>query len=443
TLEKTSSPRKRSINPIAIIGALFFIFGFVTWLNSVLIPYLEIACELNKFQSYFVTFAFYMAYLVMAPLSTATLRRFGFKNGMGVGLLIMAFGALLFIPAAFSRTYFLFLTGLFIMGSGLAILQTASNPYITIVGPIESAVKRMSIMGICNKLAGALAPIMLGLFLKLDDTDHLLARINSLSASAKAAALDEMAMRVIPPYIAIIVVLLVLAYLIFKSGLPEIDTNAEDDHSAVQAIGKKSVFQFPHVILGVFTLFLYVGVEVMAGDTIISYGLSQGIPFATAKFFTTGTLVAMVIGYIIGTFAVPRYISQQNVLKVSALLGLALTISAVFTDGYVSVGSVALLGLANSLMWPAIWPLTLAGLGRYTKAASSLLIMGISGGAIIPLIYGAIIDHQVRQFVSAGVAKVMATADASQQAYLIMLPCYLVIFYYAVKGHRLGRATKG
>jgi len=433
---------KRNISPIAIIGALFFIFGFITWLNSVLIPYLEIACELNKFQSYFVTFAFYMAYLVMAPLSAATLRRFGFKNGMGVGLLIMAFGALLFIPAAFSRMYFLFLTGLFVMGSGLAILQTASNPYITIVGPIESAVKRMSIMGICNKLAGALAPIILGLFLKLDDTDHLLARINSLSATAKATALDEMAMRVIPPYIAIIVVLLVLAYLIFKSGLPEIDTNA-DNHTTVQAVGKKSVFQFPHVILGVFTLFLYVGVEVMAGDTIISYGLSQGVPFATAKLFTTGTLVAMVVGYIIGTFAVPRYISQENVLKVSALLGIGLTISVVSTEGYLSVGSVALLGLANSLMWPAIWPLTLAGLGRYTKAASSLLIMGISGGALIPLIYGAIIDHQVQQSMSAGVAKVMATANASQQAYLIMLPCYFVIFYYAIKGHRLGRVRKG
>jgi len=420
---------------------LFFIFGFVTWLNSVLIPYLEIACELNKFQSYFVTFAFYMAYLVMAPLSTATLRRFGFKNGMAVGLLIMAFGALLFIPAAYSRTYFLFLAGLFIMGSGLAILQTASNPYVTIVGPIESAVKRMSIMGICNKLAGALAPIILGLFLQLDDTDHLLARINSLSATAKAAALDEMAMRVVPPYTGIIILLLVLAYLIFKSGLPEIDPDADGDQPADQSAGKGSVFQFPHVLLGVFTLFLYVGVEVMAGDTIISYGLSQGIPFTTAKLFTTGTLVAMVVGYIIGTFAVPRYINQQNTLKVSAILGVILTLSAVFTPGYLSVGSVVLLGLANSLMWPAIWPLTLTGLGRYTKAASSLLIMGISGGAIIPLIYGAIIDLQVERYMSEGMVSSQATAHAAQLAYLIMLPCYLVIFYYGHKGHRLGRGA--
>lgn len=382
-----------------------------------------------------------MAYFVMAPLSTATLRYFGFRNGMAVGLVIMAIGAVLFIPAATSRTYFLFLAGLFVMGSGLAILQTASNPYITILGPIESAVKRMSIMGICNKLAGALAPIILSLFLKLDDTDHLLAHINSLSETAKAAQLDEMALRVIPPYIAIIVVLLVLAYLIFKSGLPEIDANTEDDNAVSKTMGEKSVFQFPHVLLGVFTLFLYVGVEVMAGDTIISYGLSQGIPFATAKLFTTGTLVAMVIGYIIGTFAVPRYITQENVLKISALFGLVLTLIAVFSEGYLSVGAIALLGLANSLMWPAIWPLTLEGLGRYTKAASSLLIMGISGGAIIPLIYGAVIDYRVQQSIAQGVSKMLATAEASQQAYLIMLPCYLVVFYYAVKGHRLGRAT--
>ena len=209
---------QKGVSPIAIIGTLFFIFGFVTWLNSVLIPYLEIACELNKFQSYFVTFAFYMAYLVMAPLSTITLKYFGFKNGMAIGLLIMAIGALLFIPAAMSRTYALFLTGLFIMGSGLAILQTASNPYITVVGPIESAVKRMSIMGICNKLAGALAPIILGLFLKLDDTDKLIEQLGELSDETKAVELNEMAARVIPPYIAIVAVLVLLAFLIFKSG---------------------------------------------------------------------------------------------------------------------------------------------------------------------------------------------------------------------------------
>lgn len=434
---------QKGVSPIAIIGALFFIFGFVTWLNSVLIPYLEIACELNKFQSYFVTFAFYMAYLVMAPLSTITLKYFGFKNGMAIGLLIMAIGASLFIPAAMSRTYALFLTGLFIMGSGLAILQTASNPYVTVVGPIESAVKRMSIMGICNKLAGALAPIILGLFLKLDDTDKLVQQLGELSDEAKAVELNEMAMRVIPPYIAIVAVLVLLAFLIFRSGLPAIDTNEDKSGVAVSTVRhRKSVFEYPHVMLGVFTLFFYVGVEVMAGDTIISYGLAQGIPFTTAKLFTAGTLAAMVAGYIIGTFAVPRYISQQNALKISTVLGLLFTVAAISTNGYISVTFIAMLGLANSLMWPAIWPLTLEGLGRHTKAASSLLIMGISGGAIIPLVYGGIIDHRIGLAVVEGIDKEMATASAAQQAYLIMIPCYLVIYYYAAAGHQLGRTNK-
>src|SRR5690606_7826419 len=219
---------QKGVPPIVIIGALFFIFGFVTWLNALLIPYLEIACELTKFQSFFVTFAFYIAYLVMAPVSTKVLNVFGFKNGMAVGLIVMAVGALLFVPAAMSRTYELFLLGLFIMGSGLAILQTASNPYITIVGPAESAAKRISIMGICNKVAGASAPIILGLFLKLDNADKLKSEVANMTAADKSSALDHMALQVITPYLAIIVVLLALAFWVYKSGLPEIDTDEED-----------------------------------------------------------------------------------------------------------------------------------------------------------------------------------------------------------------------
>jgi FHS family L-fucose permease-like MFS transporter len=233
-------------------------------------------------------------------------------------------------------------------------------------------------------------------------------------------------------------VLVLLAFLIFRSDLPAIDKD-ESDVAVPTVRHRKSVFEYPHVMLGVFTLFLYVGVEVMAGDTIISYGLAQGIPFTTAKLFTTGTLVAMVAGYIVGTFAIPRYISQQNTLKISAILGLVFTVAAISTHGYISVTFIAMLGLANSLMWPAIWPLTLEGLGRHTKAASSLLIMGISGGAIIPLIYGGIIDYRISLAVAEGMNKEMATASASQQAYLIMIPCYLMIYYYAAAGHRLGR----
>ena len=417
---KTSVNSSSTNRSIIIIGALFFIFGFVTWLNSLLIPYLEIACELTTFQSYFVTFAFYIAYVVMAPVSTKTLSYFGFKNGMSVALIVMAVGALLFIPAAMSRTYILFLLGLFIIGSGLAILQTASNPYITIVGPPESAAKRISIMGICNKMAGAAAPIIIGIFLQLDKADALRAEIANLSPAEMNAELDEMALRVIPPYIGIVIVLLALAFWVYKSGLPEIDENEEDESLTSSNAGKKSVFDFPHVILGVITLFLYVGVEVIAADSIISYGASQGIALTTAKFFATGTMVAMVIGYIIGIISIPKYIRQENALKLCAILGIIFSVLAIVTEGYVSLAFIALLGLANSLMWPAIWPLALADVGRFTKAASSLLVMGIAGGAIIPLAYGALADSW-----------------GAQTAYWILVPCYLFILYFSISGHKV------
>lgn len=415
----TNQSKPSVIPPIAIIGALFFIFGFVTWLNSVLIPYLKIACELTNFESYLVAFAFYIAYFVMALPSAWVLKNTGFKKGMAVGLVIMAVGALIFIPAALTRTYTLFLLGLFIQGTGLAVLQTASNPYITILGPAESAAKRISIMGICNKVAGAIAPILLGA-VTLKDADGVTSRIATMNLADKALELDGLAHKVIMPYVAIISVLVILAVLIYFSSLPEIDTEKEDDEVALANTNKTSIMQFPHLLLGALTLFLYVGVEVMAGDTVISYGSSMGIALSEAKFFTTYTLVSMIVGYVIGILCIPKYFSQQTALKMSAVLGLLLSVAAIFTDGYVSVLLISLLGLANSLMWPAIWPLAIAGLGRFTKTGASLLIMGISGGALLPLLYGYLTD-----------------AINSQQAYWIMVPCYLFIWYYAVYGHKI------
>ena len=407
------------IQPIYIIGALFFIFGFVTWLNSVLIPYLKLACELNNFESYLVAFAFYISYLVMAIPSAWVLKATGFKKGMALGLVAMGLGALIFIPAALTRTYVLFLLGLFVQGTGLALLQTASNPYITILGPPESAAKRISIMGIFNKVAGVIAPIALGA-VALKNVDGLQARLKTMSLLEKTTELDALASRVILPYVMIIVVLLILAVLIYYSALPEIDADKEDENVSIATAGKTSVFQFPHLLLGVVALFLYVGVEVMAGDTVISYGAYQGIPLDTAKFFTSFTLIGMVVGYLIGIFCIPKFISQENAMKWFAVLGLVLTLIAIFTKGYISVLFIAFLGLANSLVWPAIWPLALAGLGRFTKIASSLLIMGIAGGAIIPLCYGALADK-----------------TNPQHAYWIMVPCYAFIFFYATVGYKI------
>ena len=404
---------------IIIIGALFFIFGFVTWLNSVLIPYLRIACELNNFQAYFVVSAFYISYLVMALPSAWVLKVTGFKKGMSLGLLVMAVGALIFVPAAFTRTYGLFLLGLFVQGTGLAILQTAANPYITILGPIESAAKRISIMGICNKVAGALAPIVLGA-IALKNIDILVEELKTMNLTEKATALNMLSERVVFPYLIMMGVLILLAILIYYSSLPNIDTDAEDETLAKSNVNKKNIFQFPHLLLGTLAMFVYIGVEVIAGDTVISYGASQGIPFTTAKFFTTYTLVAMIVGYIIGIFTIPKYISQEKALSISAGLGIVLGLGAIFSDGFTSVLLISLLGLANALVFPAIWPMAIAGLGRFTKIGASFLIMAIAGGAILPLIYGYLAD-----------------LFDPKQAYWIVIPCYIYILFFARIGYKI------
>jgi len=404
---------------IIIIGALFFIFGFVTWLNSVLIPYLKIACELNNFEAYLVAFAFYIAYLVMALPSAWILKMTGFKKGMSLGLLVMAVGSLVFVPAAYSRTYELFLLGLFVQGTGLAILQTAANPYVTILGPIESAAKRISIMGICNKVAGAIAPIILGA-IALKDVDALVENLKVMPVAQKIAELDLLSERVILPYLIMMAVLIVLAILIYFSTLPEVDTDQEDEELANTNSKKTSIFQFPHLLLGALALFLYVGVEVIAGDTVISYGVAQGISFANAKFFTTYTLIAMLVGYVVGILCIPKYLSQEKALKISAVLGLALGLGAIFSDGFVSVLCISLLGIANALVWPAIWPMAISGLGRFTKVGSSFMIMAIAGGAIMPLVYGFFADF-----------------SSPQQAYWVVIPCYLFILYFATSGYKI------
>ncbi len=413
--------KRNSLDPIVIIGLLFFIFGFITWLNATLIPYLRTACELTSFESYLVTFAFYISYFVMAIPSSKVLEKIGFKKGMSLGLAIMAVGALIFVPAAYTRTYFWFLTGLFIQGTGLAILQTAANPYVTILGPIESAAKRISIMGIANKFAGILSPIILGAVI-LNGLGKFKDNLASLDKAAKSVALDALAEKVIFPYVVIAIVLIVMALLILLSNLPEIE--AEEEPVTGEGVKRKNIFQFSYFWFGVLALFFYVGAEVVAVDTLINYGLSLGFDINVAKFFSSFTLVAMMVGYLVGIISIPKYISQQKALKYFALLGILFTLIAVFTHGYISILSVATLGFANSIMWPAIWPLAIDGLGKFTKRGSAFLVMAIAGGALIPLLYGYL----------AGIKSVGST-----HAYSILIVCYSVIFYFAIKGHKIGK----
>lgn len=401
--------------PLLVIGIFYFIFGFVTWLNGVLIPYLKMACQLeSNLQAYLVAFAFYISYFVMALPSAWLLRKTGFKNGIAWGLVVMALGALIFIPAAQTRIYNLFLLGLFVQGTGLAILQTAANPYVAVLGKPESAAQRISIMGIANKVAGIISPIVLGaiVFTKSEDIESTLQSLDNLQ---KNIFLQDLASKVILPYGVMATVLVVLALMLRFTPLPNVDSQLEESKDTEDT--QRSIWSYPQLVLGVIALFLYVGVEVIAGDTIIQYGISWGIEKSEAKFFTSLTLTAMLIGYVVAIFTIPRYISQEKMLSICSVLGIVFSIMVLISDGFVSVLGVALLGLANSVMWPAIFPLAIADLGKHTKTGSAMLIMAIAGGALLPLVYGYLADLPQIGF---------------RYAYTILLPAYLFIGLYGI-----------
>ncbi|WP_324171515.1 glucose/galactose MFS transporter [Sulfurimonas sp.] len=411
---------KSSMLPMIIIGILFFIFGFVTWLNGSLIPFLKVVCELNEFEALFVTFAFYIAYTVMAFPMAIVLERTGYKNGMAIGLAVMVVGSLVFIPAAFSANYLLFLLALFTLGTGLTILQTASNPYVVLVGPIESAAMRISIMGLINKSAGVLVPLLF--------TTLILSDIGSLTADTIDT--KELASRLIVPYIIMAIVLSGLIALVKFSSIPELEFEKTDENT------KGNIFAFPRVILGAVALFFYVGIEVIAGDTIGLYAQSLDVVNATA--LTSYTMVFMVFGYLVGVFFIPKKLSQEKALIVSALGGILLLLGVAFSSttshlvseilwGWSgiatlpnSVAFVALLGFTNALVWPTIWPLALEGLGKFTAQGSALLIMAIAGGAILPLVFG----------------KVAQVSGDMQSSYLVGIVCYVFILLYALKWHK-------
>ena len=418
---------------ILIVGGLFFIMGFISWMNAILIPYFKIACELTNFASYLVAFAFYISYFVMSVPAGYLLKKMGFRKGMMYGFFIMAVGAFIFIPAAMARNYEIFLLGLFSLGAGLAIIQTAANPYITILGPIERAAQRFSIMGIFNKGAGILAPIVFAsVILKATDND-LFRQIPLMDAVEKEAALTELIRRVIVPYTCLGFLLIGCAIFMRFSPLPEINTEHESPELAETNSSKNTIFHFPHLILGAVAIFLHVGAQVIAIDTVISYANSMDVQLLEAKAFPSYTLAAQVCGYILGIMAIPKLIRQVNALRFCTLLGMVLTLLIVYAHGNVnilghrtdvSIWFVVLLGFANSLIWAGIWPLALDGLGKFTKIGASVMIMGLCGNALMPLVYGYYADIY-----------------GLRAAYWVLFPCYLYLVFYAVYGHKLRRWT--
>ena len=428
-----SCKQKQYFISLTILAGMFFIFGFVSWVNSILIPYFRIACELTDFESYFVAFAFYIAYFVMAIPSGILLKKVGFKRGIMYGFMLTALGAFLFVPAALVRQFEIFLIGLFSIGTGLAILQTAANPYVTIIGPIESAARRISIMGICNKFAGIISPLIFAaLILKADDSELFsLIESGTLDAITKSAMLDELIQRVIVPY-AILGGLLVLAGIgIRYSILPEINTDEQNatDEKENGHNSKKSIFDFPYLILGALAIFFHVGTQVIAIDTIINYANSMGIDLLEAKVFPSYTLACTMIGYVLGILIIPKYVSQTKALIICTILGLLLSFGVVFADfnvtlfghqANISIFLLCALGFPNALIYAGIWPLSIHGLGKFTKTGSSLLIMGLCGNAILPLIYGY-----------------FAEVYDLRIGYWILIPCYLYLIFFATKGHKI------
>lgn len=417
--------RKSQIFALSVVGILFFIFGFVTWLNGVLIPFLKTACELTTTEAFFVASAFYFAYFVMALPVSYILRLTGFVNSMSLGLIIMMFGTLLFIPAAYMREYWIFLVGLFIQGTGLTLLQTAVNPYVTLLGPVESAAKRISIMGVANKLAGAFSGIILGSVLLEKPDSAIKAEMDVLGDVQKMLYLDAHALKVVGPYLLMAGVLLILAMMVRFARLPELGNDEPGSKFSLKGIRAYSW-------LGALAIFFYVGAEVVVGDSIILYGrwlnpdpayislFGFDINILNPKYFTSYVMTGMIIGYFIGIVLIPKFISQQKALMLFSLSALFFAGCALISEGVTSLFFIACLGLSNSVMWPAIWPLAIDKTGSKTPVVSALLIMGIIGGAIMSPTFGWLADQW-----------------NMHQAYWLLFPSYIFILFYATNGYKI------
>lgn len=420
---------KGIVFPIMVIGFLFFVFGFISWMNSILIPYFRIALDLTNFESYLVTFAFYISYFVFSIPASQVLSRYGYRKGIMIGFWLAALGAFIFVPAALTRLYWVFLIGLFTLGSGTALLQTAANPYITILGPRERALQRISVMGIMNKLAGVVAPLLFAaIVLKATDTT-LFKELPSMNDFDKNLALNELIRRVIGPYSVMGVILIGLGLLIRYSPLPEISNAGESAGGYEKRETASVVLRFPHLVLGAIAIFMHIGAQVLTIDTIISYANYLGISLIEARVFPAYTMVVMVVGYVLGILFIPKIISQLRALQICSLLGVLLTFCILFAlsdiaflghTASLSIWFLVLLGIPNALIWGGIWPLALEGLGRFTKIGSAFLIMGLVANAAVPLVYGHFADIY-----------------SPHDAYWVLLPCFLYLVYYAFYGYKV------
>ena len=437
-MNMTGNPQKRQyFFSLATLGVLFFVFGLVSWVNSILVPYFKVACELkSEVQGYLAPFAFYIAYLFVTIPASALLGRTGFKKGVEYGLWILGLGALLFVPAAITRTYNPFLIGLFTMGTGMAILQTAANPFVTIIGPIESAARRISIMGICNKLAGILAPLVFAAAVIRPSDKAVMDQVQAgiLTGAAKDAALDQMVRGVIPPYLTLALFLFLFGIFFYKSSIHDVNPNLKNKAADTDVPERKGIWEYPYLVLGALALFCHLGAQAISVNTIMGYAQGMGLDMLQAKVFPSYTLGCIMAGYLVGVVLIPKYLSQQKALFACTVAGLVLSLLVVLCSGPVhflgmdtdrSIWFLVLLGIPNSLIYAGIWPLAIRNLGKYTSLGSSILVMGLCANALLPLLYAWLAD----------------VSGSLRIGYWLLVPCFLYMVFYAVKGYKIENWT--
>ena len=427
TVECDNNTKQSIWLPMVLAGSMFFILGCITWLNGAITPFLQQMLELSPLQASFIISSFYIAVTVAGIPSAMLIKRVGYKNGMAIGCAIMALSALMYIPAAKLQMIEIFLFAQLMIGVGQTVLQTAVNPYVVKMGSEKSAAVRVCIMGLLNKFAGVIVPVIFAAVVVSGVVDGA----GKLSQEQK----DMMANSLIMPYVLIAALIMLFAAFAKFAPLPDLVFDEDETSNGKGEI--KETLAHPHLVLGVVGIALYVAVEVIAADTIGSYALQIGV--ADYSVMTSYTMACMLIGYAIGILTIPRFMSQQTALLMSGIAGIITVMLVVLgsNDSFIISNlllvpfggpqlpdpllCIALLGFANAMVWPAIWPLALAGLGRLTGTASGLLIMGIAGGALGPLLIGL-----------GNVAGLGA-----QGAYIVMIPSYVFILFYALKGHKM------
>ncbi|MFD2720579.1 sugar MFS transporter [Hymenobacter monticola] len=453
----TAAPARSYAGPMVLMTTLFFLFGAVTNFNDVLMPYLKDVCQLTDLQSSAVQSAFFGAYFLMSLPAGWVLKKLGYQRGIVVGLLVMAGGALLFIPAADSRAFALFLTALATLGAGITLLQVAANPYVSILGPARGAAARVSVVGVANNFGGSLSPLV-GALVLFGGSVALKARLAALPLSERLAEESQL---VKGPYVGLAVFLVVLAAVFFfLVKLPDIEGIPEEaaEEARPMAAGRTSALAFPHLVLGIGAIFVYVGVEVGLGSFLIRYGESQGIqqlssftqslvrglnvatnyvgvlfgqqpaPIDTAAGFTKAVGAVLVSSYWFGSLVgrvvgIPLLLKFHNraLLVAVCAAGVALVGASILSTGETALWLIVLCGLMNSIMWPVIFPLAITGLGPFTKQGSSYLIMAIVGGALIPPLMGWLATH----------------GGGLRVAFVVPALCYLYLLFYALSGYRV------